>query len=125
MEGLDDALTSHATESGGCGYVKFPPGVVLTCDATGRELTLHLPTTLGQSSLKVLDPSDARFLSPEQFRVDKVPERGGWVLAHIPYATNPTYVNGEPALAEGSLLNTGDSVSIKDKYFRLTVRLLS
>ena len=125
VDELDDALTSHSTESGGCGYVKFPPGVVLVCDATGKELPVRVPVTLGSASLKSLDPTEIKFVSAEQLRLEKAVNRGGWVVFNVTYATNPIYLNGAVIPAEGALLKTGDKLSIKDKYFHLTVRLLS
>lgn len=124
VEGLEDALTAHAIESGGCGYVKFPGGVALTGAATGKELVLRLTTTLGRASLQAIDPNEVRFASLEQFSIDKAPDRGGWVIKHLSYAVNPTYLNGAEISPEGAVLRTGDALSIKDKYLRLTVRLL-
>ena len=124
VEGLDDALTSHAIADGGCGYSKFPAGVTLTSEATGQQITLRISTTLGQSSLKSLDPAEIRFVSSDQFRIEKDPARGGWVLFNVAYATNPLFINGASIPVEGAVLKTGDRLSIKDKYFRLAVQLL-
>jgi hypothetical protein len=124
VEGLGDALTAHSIEAGGCGYSKFPAGVVLTSAAGGKELALRLPTMLGQSVLRTLDPVGSRFASAEQFRVDKSAARGGWVVHNVSHATNPTYLNGASIAAEGQVLKAGDSLSIKGKYLQLSIRLL-
>ncbi len=124
VDGLEDGLFSHATEAGGCGYVKFPPGVVLVCDATGKELSIRVAATLGNALLKNLDPAEIRFVSSDQLRLEKAVDRGGWLVFNVAYATNPLYLNGAVVPPEGALLKTGDKLSIKDKYFRLTVRLL-
>jgi len=102
----------------------MPCGVVLVSDATGRELSIRLPTALGQASLKSLNPAEAKFLSRDQFRLDRGPERGGWIVQSDPYATNPLYINGGAIPPDGAVLKSGDVLSIKDKYFRLSVRLL-
>jgi len=124
VDGLDDALSSHASEAGGCGYVKFPPGVVLVSDATGKEIQMRIPTTFGGASLKSVGDLDVKYVSSEQFKIEKRVEQGGWFITSIPWAKNPLFLNGAPIPMEGVLLKAGDKLSIKDKYFRMTVRLL-
>jgi hypothetical protein len=122
-DGLDDGLSSHAVDAGGCGFSKFPAGVVLTSAASGKELSVRLPTMVGQAVLRRLAPDECKYASTDQFRVDKSPERGGWVVYAIPYAANPTYLNGAPIPADGQVLKAGDSLSIKGKYLLLSVSL--
>lgn len=125
VDGLNDATRSHPIESGGCGFVKFPPGVALVLDATGKEIQVRIPTTLGASALKSLGDAEVKFISSEQFKLEKRPDQGGWAIVNISWATNPLFLNGSPIQAEGAILKTGDKLAIKDKFFRLTVRLLS
>ena len=124
FEPIDDALSAHAIETGGCGYVKFPAGVVLVSEATGKELQIQVSTTCGNASLKSLDDSEIRFVASEQFKIEKRIEQGGWAVTNVVYATNPLFLNGAPIVSEGVILKSGDKLSIKDKFFRLTVRLL-
>jgi hypothetical protein len=124
FEPIDDALSAHAIETGGCGYVKFPAGVVLVSEATGKELQIHVSTTCGSASLKSLEDSEIRFVASEQFKIEKRTEQGGWAVINIAYAINPLFLNGAPIAVEGAILKSGDKLSIKDKFFRLTVRLL-
>ena len=123
VEELDDAHWSHAIDAGGCGYQKCPSGLLLSSEATGKSLTVRLAATIGQPALRGLSPDDARFISPEQFRVQPAPDRGGWQLVGISWATNPTYLNDLPVPAEGAVLKPGDCVSVKNKM-RLRVSLL-
>lgn len=120
VDGLDDGKGSCD-----CGFVKFPSGVALVADATGKELQMRLPTTFGQSSLKRLGDPDVQYVSSEQFKVEKRTEQGGWAISSLPWATNPLFLNDAPIPAEGSILKEGDKLSIKGKFFRITVRLLA
>ncbi len=108
-----------------CGYTNFPPGVALTSDATGKEVQARIPTTFGASALKMLGDPDVKFLSSEQFKLEKRVDQGGWAVVNVPWATNPLYLNGALIPPEGAILKQGDKLAIKDKFFRLTVRLLS
>ena len=83
-----------------------------------------MPVTLGNASLKSFEQPEIRFVSAEQFRLEKAVDRGGWAVFNVAYASNPLYLNGAAIPVEGVLLKTGDKLSIKDKYFRMTVRLL-
>lgn len=123
VEGLDDSRSSHAIEAGGCGYVKFPSSLTLSSEATGKSLTVRLATTIGRRVLHGLAPEEALVASTEQFRVELVPDRGGWQLTTVSWATNPTYLNDSPVPAEGAMLKPGDCVSVKHRM-RLRVSLL-
>lgn len=125
VEGLDDSVGHHSVEAGGCGYVKFPSGVELVSDATGKSIRMRLPTTFGQASLKILADPEVRFASSEQFRVDKSPEAGGWVVTGIAWATNPTFLNGAALPPEGAVLRDGDKVTVSGRHFSLTVHLIA
>lgn len=125
VDGLEDSQGSHAIEAGGCGYVRFPSGVSLVSDATGKEVLCRLPTTFGGLSLKLLGDPEVKYVSNEQFKLEKRVDQGGWAVVDIPWATNPVYLNGTSIPPEGALLKEGDKLSIKDKFFRLTVRLLA
>lgn len=123
VDGLDDLRGSHAIESGGCGYMKCPSGLILSSEASGKSIAVRLATTIGRPALRGLETDEARFASAEQFRVEPMPERGGWQIATISSATNPTYLNDAPVPAEGVVLKSGDCVSVKNKM-RLRVSLL-
>lgn len=120
VDGLDDGLGSCS-----CGYVRFPSGVAFTSDVTAKEVQMRVPTTFGQSSLKSLGDPDVKYVSSEQFKVEKRPDQGGWAILDVSWATNPLFLNGGPIPGEGAILKEGDKLSIKDKFFRLTVRLLA
>lgn len=107
-----------------CGYVRFPSGVVLRSDATGNEVQVRLDSTLGAAALMLLGDPEVRFVSSQQFKIEKRRAHGGWAIVNLPYATNPMFLNGAPIAPLGVILKDGDRISIKDKYFRLSVRLL-
>ncbi|MEI6297193.1 MAG: FHA domain-containing protein [bacterium] len=125
VEGIEDSIGSHAIESGGCGYVKFPPGVALVSDATGKEIQARIPTVFGASALKILGDPEVKYISSEQFKLEKRADQGGWAVTNVSWATNPMFLNGASIPTEGVLLKNGDKLAIKDRFFRLTVRLLS
>ena len=124
VDGIDDSVGSHAIEAGGCGYVKFPPGIAFVSDATGKEIQARIPTTFGISALKMLGDPEVKYVSSEQFKLEKHTDQGGWSVTNVSWATNPIFLNGAPIPPEGIILKNGDKLAIKDKFFRLTVRLL-
>lgn len=116
---VDDALTI----CGLCGYARIATGVLLRSEATGKEMQLRIPTTLGRASLSRLGDPDISKVSAEQFRVEPRVDAGGWVVLPIRFAVNPTFHNGTPIDAAGQLIAEGDRLSVKD-CFHLTVRLI-
>jgi hypothetical protein len=93
-------------------------------DETGQAIECQLDTVLGSPTLKRLRDSGLKFVSQGQFTLKKNVERGGWIVTHLSYAKNPTYLNGAPIPAEGSPLSEGDKLSIKGVHFQLSVFLL-
>jgi|GEM_PF-2824984 len=124
VDDIDDSLSSHLIESGGCGYVRFPAGVILRSDASGKEITVRVGGSFGSSSLKLLGDPDIRFVSTEQFMLEKCTAKRGWLLINNAKSQNHIFLNGSPLGLEGEVLKQGDKISIKDKYFHLTVHLL-
>jgi hypothetical protein len=107
-----------------CHYARIATGLRLVSDETGRAVECRLATVFGSRTLKRLGDSGLKFVSPEQFRVEKNLDGGGWTVTHLPYAQNPTFLNGTPIPAEGSSLSEGDKLSIKGMHFQLSVFLL-
>ncbi len=125
VDGIDDSVGSHAIEAGGCGYVRFPLGVVFISDATGKEIQARIPTIFGTSTLRRLRDPEVKYVSDAQFKLERRADQGGWAVANIPHATNPVFLNGAPIPPEGVILKNGDKLAIKDRFFHLTVRLLA
>lgn len=121
--GIPDSLSSHLVEGGGCGYVHFPSAVIIRSEATGKELSVRVSGSFGSNTLKLLQDEDIKFVSSEQFRIEKREAEGGWLILNEPGAKNPMFLNGNPIRAEGMILKEGDRLSIKDKCLRLTARL--
>ena len=69
------------------------------------------------------DP-EVKYVSSEQFKLERHTDQGGWSVTNVSWATNPIFLNGAPIPPEGIILKNGDKLAIKDKFFRLTVRLL-
>jgi len=90
---------------------------------SGKEIQSRLTTTFGKSSLTGLADPDVRYVSTEQFKLEK--RSDGWAVTSIPWATNPLYVNGSQIPPEGVLLKQGDQLSIKGKFLLLNVMLLN
>lgn len=120
VDGLDDSRGSCD-----CGYVKFPVGIAFVSDSTGKQVQMRIATTYGQASLNRLADPEVRFVSSEQFSVDKRVEQGGWAIRNLAWATNPLFLNGAPIPEEGAVLKEGDKLAIRGKFFNLTVRLLA
>ena len=124
VDNLAESQTSHPIEAAGCGYVRLPVGVVIKSDATGKDMTVRVNGSFGSSSLNLLGDPDIKFVSTEQFMVEKSTTKGGWLITSSRKAHNPVFLNGVPIGSEGAILKEGDKLSIKDKCFRLTVHLL-
>ncbi len=107
-----------------CLYVRMPTGVSLASDATGKKIEAHIETLFGALSLRRLQDPDVKFVSNDQFHLKCWVDKGGWAVVPVAYATNPSFLNGEPIDPNGALLKAGDKLSIKGKYFHLTVGLL-
>ncbi len=108
-----------------CGYARFPSGVVIWSETTGKELQVRLNVVLGGAALKILGDPDVKYVSSQQFKLEERRDRGGWAISSVPYAANPMFLNGAPIDPDGAILRDGDRLSIKDKFFRLVVRLLT
>lgn len=121
--GRDD-LTDGVRECPSCQHTFFPGGVALRAESTGVEIEVRVAATFGSAVLARLGDPDIRFVAGEQFRIEKRVADGGWAVINVPYAKNATYLNGAPVDPEGVILKDGDRLSIKDKRFRLAVRLL-
>jgi hypothetical protein len=108
-----------------CGYTRFPSGVAIRSEATGKELQVRLGVILGNAALRILGDPDVKFVSSEQFKLEERRDRGGWAVVNVSYATNPMFLNGAAIDPSGAILKDGDQLSIRNKFFRLTVRLLT
>ena len=108
-----------------CPYVKVPLGIVIKSDATGKEIPVRVGAVLGSAVLKTLGDPEVKFVSAEQFKIEKRPDQGGWAVVNAALATNPMYLNGAPIDPAGAVLKDGDQLSVKDKHFRLTIHFLA
>jgi hypothetical protein len=107
-----------------CSYTKFPSGIALVSEETGKEIQCRISTTFGAAALKQLGDSGLKYASVEQFRIEKKNDQGGWFVSGISYAKNSTFLNGAEIPIEGSLLKPEDKLSIKGKFLNLSVRVL-
>jgi len=117
-------VTDNADKCPQCGYTRFPIGVSLKSDRTGREIAVRLGATFGQANLRILNDEDIKYASRQQFKLEKRREQGGWAVLNIPLATHPTFLNGAPVDAAGAILKEGDKLSIKGQFFHMSVRIL-
>lgn len=119
-----NAVESSTTTCRFCSYTKFPAGVALVSDETGKEIQCRISTVFGSTTLKTLGDSGLKYVSTEQFCIEKKAELGGWFAFNVSYAKNSTYLNGSPLPAEGSLLKDGDKLSMKGKFLNLCIRII-
>jgi len=105
--------------------VHFPIGIVLKSDATGKEIPVRLGATFGCANLTFLDDPDIKYVALEQFKIEKRHDQGGWAVVNAAWAKNPLFLNGAFIDPTGVILKEGDQLSIKDKFFRLTVHILT
>ena len=120
--GIENELSQSTCP--GCFNPRFPLGVGLISDETGKEIQCRISAVLGGRTLKKLGDSGLKYVSDEQFRLDKKPDLGAWVVTNLPGSKNPTYLNGAPIPDEGSQLKEGDILSIKGKALALTVKFI-
>ena len=124
VDGIDDALSKHPIDAGGCGYVRFPSGITLRSEKTGKEISVRITTTLGNASLTMLGDDEVRFMSSEQFRIIKNESMGGWAVENVSFATNPLFLNGAAIEAAGRVLKDGDRLAIKGAKCPLLVTVI-
>jgi len=96
----------------GCGNVRFGKIILM---ASGAEIAMNIPTAVGRSLLKKISAEESRFASEPQFYLKQCSDRAGWVVEHDVAAANPTYLNMSQVSPDGSVLKTGDTLSIKGK----------
>jgi hypothetical protein len=116
-------VESSTTACPFCSYTKLPAGISLVSDETGKEILCRINTVFGSNSLKVLGDSGLKYVSSEQFSIEKNASLGGWFAGGVSHAKNPTYLNGAPLSVGGSLLKTGDKLSIKGLFLHISVRI--
>src|SRR2546425_7996628 len=96
----------------GCGAILVPPRVILTSEATGKEIHCGGYTLIGRVLLqRRLEDADAVYASERQFELLKDEARGVWVLRHIPAARNATSYNGVPVPETGVDLTEGGVIA--------------
>lgn len=108
---------------GGCGYARIAARVVLTSEATGKKLRMHISTPVGRSLLRTLAEGDAAYASEPQFEIVRDEERGAWMIRHSAGARNPTYFNDLKIGDEMPSLADGAHISIGRERMKLTVNL--
>ena len=119
-----NAAESSTTTCPFCSYTKFPVAIALVSDETGKEIQCRISTVFGASTLKILGDTGLKYASVDQFRIDKKTDQGGWFLANVSYAKNPTYLNGEPIPDAGVQIKEGDKISIKGKFLYISTRII-
>ena len=124
VEGIDDSLTRHTIEQGGCGYVRLPAGITLVSERTGKELSVRIATTLGQAALRSLGDEEGRFVSTEQIRISRNDSSACWIVENLASATNPMFLNGAPIDGAGQALNDGDRLAIKGEKCPMLVKVI-
>ena len=104
--------------------MRFPAGITLSSERTGKELSVRITTTLGQSALRALGDEEVRFVSAEQIRISRNEAAACWMVENIGWATNQMFHNGAPIDPAGQALGDGDRLAIKGEKFPLLVKVM-
>ena len=115
-ENTDDCATCLS-----CGYVNIPASVILSSSSTGKRFSMSIDTVVGIYGLKPVVGDEAKYASPEQFRIKKDLSAGHWKVFHMPDAKNPTWVNGTAVTAGGEVLEEGSIITIGPELAKLKV----
>ena len=97
-----------------CGYLLFHPLKLVSIDTEGESKKIKLNLVVGKKLLTEFAGEDAQFASEPQFRVFPNPLKE-WVLEIVKSAKNPTFINGSEPIADQTVLQQGDIISIGSK----------
>lgn len=103
-----------------CGFARSAGRLVLLAEETGKRLPVGVDTAIGRELLETFAGADHVYAADPQFLLARDPARGGWSIAPVPDAKNPTFVNGA-ALGTAAPLEPGALITIGPARLRLRV----
>lgn len=104
-----------------CGFARAPGGLSLVAEETGKRLQVAVDTAIGKELLETFAGADHVYAADPQFLLARDPARGGWSIAPVAGATNPTFLDGAALNGAPAPLEPGALITIGPARLRLRV----
>jgi hypothetical protein len=104
-----------------CGHVRPGGRLALVAEETGKRLPVGVDTAIGKELLETFAGADHVYAADPQFRLERDEVSGGWSIAPVPGAKNPTFLNGAALGAAPAPLEPGALITIGPTRLRLRV----
>jgi hypothetical protein len=104
-----------------CGFVRSAGRLALVAEETGKRLEVGVDTAIGKELLETFAGADHVYAADPQFLLARDMARGGWSIAPVAGATNPTFLNGAALGAAPAPLEPGALITIGPARLRLRV----
>jgi hypothetical protein len=104
-----------------CGYVRAAGKLVLVAEETKKRLPVGVDTAIGKELLETFAGADHVYAADPQFLLARDLVRGGWSIAPVPGAKNPTFLNGAALGTAPAPLEPGALITIGPARLRLRV----
>jgi hypothetical protein len=104
-----------------CGYVRAAGKLALVAEDTGKRLQVGVDTAIGKELLETFAGEDHVYAADPQFLLARDATRGGWSIAPVAGAKNPTFLNGAALGDAPAPLEPGALITIGPARLRLRV----
>jgi hypothetical protein len=104
-----------------CGFVRPGGRLALVAEDTGKRLQVGVDTAIGKELLETFAGADHVYAADPQFLLARDAACGGWSIAPVAGATNPTFLNGAALGAAPAPLEPGALITIGPARLRLRV----
>ena len=104
-----------------CGFVRSAGRLALVAEETGKRLQVGVDTAIGKELLETFAGADHVYAADPQFLLARDATRGGWSIAPVPGAKNPTFLNGAALGDAPAPLEPGALITIGPARLRLRV----
>lgn len=104
-----------------CGFVRSAGRLALVAEDTGKRLPVGVDTAIGKELLETFAGADHVYAADPQFLLARDTARGGWSIAPVAGATNPTFLNGAALGPAPAPLEPGALITIGPVRLRLRV----
>ena len=105
-----------------CAFLRHGKLILVSLD-TERRLPVSLDTQVGQRLLRTFAGGDHVYAAEPQFLLSRDLIEGGWKIAPVARAKNPTFLNGAELTGGPAPLENAAVVSIGPSKLRLRVEI--
>jgi hypothetical protein len=104
-----------------CGYARAAGRLALVAEETGKRLPVGVDTAIGRELLETFAGADHVYAADPQFLLARDPVLGGWTIAPVAGAKNPTFLNGAALGGAPAPLEPGAVITIGPTRLKLRV----